>query len=166
MGILLIFLAVAADNTTQQREYHPTFMAMVKHANAERARYGLPPVEPDPGLMDWSARHAKWMVTNGSLTHSSGVAEIIASGQTGVREVTRAWMNSSGHRAIMLGRYRYCGAAGYVWRGRYYWCMQFSNSRHTVVSELRKATERYVRPQESYSAPVRYSTPPASFGST
>jgi len=147
MGMLLILWAIASDNmnerinATAATKYQPAFVAMIDQANAQRARYGLQPVQADYGLMLRASNHTKWMVRSNSLTHSSGAAEIIASGQRTVGEAIQSWMNSRGHRSIMLGNYRYTGAACYQWNGRYYWCMQFSNSRYTISNQVKDLSD-------------------------
>lgn len=96
--------------------------------NLEREKRGLPPLRVDAELMDSARRHARWMVRAQSLTHTSApVAENIAMGQDTSKEAVRAWMNSSGHRANILGRYRRIGVAAFRGRnGRIYWCQQFT----------------------------------------
>lgn len=153
MSLFLLLFVMAVAEQEKPPEYHPTFVAMVTYANNLRAQHNLPPLTVDPGLMSWSASHTKWMVTNNSLVHSQGVAEIIASGHRGVPQVIRAWNASSGHRAVLLGKYRYVGAAGYKQGDRYYWCMQFSNQRYSLIKRLRQATDRWVRPSSGCISP-------------
>jgi uncharacterized protein YkwD len=159
MLALLVATTAVAQEKKKAPTYHPTFVAMVKHANAQRAMYGKPALTIDPGLMAWSASHTRWMCRSG-LQHSEGVAEIIARGQTGVREVIQDWMTSDGHRANLLGDYRYVGAAGYVYRGQYYWCMQFSSQRYSVLKDLTRVIKKYQQPSRptTYSPPVSYNS--------
>ena len=57
-----------------------------------------------------------------------GVGENIAYGQSGYTEVTRSWMNSSGHRANILGGYNAVGfGAAKAKNGRIYWCAVFAH---------------------------------------
>ncbi len=102
-------------------------MSVISQANAQRARYGLPPLAVDSQLMSSASRHAQWMASNRNLTHGRGVAENIAMGQTSASEAMRSWMNSSGHRANILGSgYTRIGVAvAYSSNGTPYWCQQF-----------------------------------------
>ncbi len=103
---------------------------IVEQTNAQRARYGLAPLEVDVKLMKSARQHGIWMARNRSLQHSRGVAENIAMGYTSTPDVMRGWMNSSGHRANMLNRgYRSLGVAAYQSSGgTIYWCQQFTSS--------------------------------------
>ncbi len=101
---------------------------IVTYTNAERNRYGLPPLEIDADLVRSARAHCAWMTRNRSLRHTrKAVAENIAMGQPSSREVVRDWMRSSGHRANILNRsYRRIGIAAYRTEGgRIYWCQQF-----------------------------------------
>jgi hypothetical protein len=65
-------------------------------------------------------------------------------------------MGSSGHKKVILGKdYKYVGAAGYSYNGRYYWCVQFSKD---------KATKKYAAPVIKYDTPTRHIMP--SYGSS
>jgi uncharacterized protein YkwD len=101
---------------------------IVTYTNAERQRYGLPPLEIDAGLVRSARDHCAWMTRRQCLRHTSKpVAENIAMGQRSSKEVVRDWMGSSGHRANILNRgYRRIGAAAYrTPRGTIFWCQQF-----------------------------------------
>ena len=101
---------------------------IIIHTNAQRARYGLKPLEIDEGLMKWSRGHASWMARTRKFVHSGRpAAENIASGQKDSKAAVTAWMNSAGHRANILNRgYMRIGAAAYrTPKGRIYWCQQF-----------------------------------------
>ena len=102
-------------------------MSVISQANAQRARHGLPPLSVDSQLMSSASRHAQWMASNRNLSHGRGVAENIAMGQTSASEAMRSWMNSSGHRANILGSgYTRIGVAvAYSSNGTPYWCQQF-----------------------------------------
>ncbi len=102
---------------------------LVEATNAQRARYGLPPLAVDNRLMSTARRHTAWMANSGSLRHGNyPVAENIALGQETVEEVIRSWMNSSGHRANILGsRYSRLGVGAYQGPGgRVFWTQQFN----------------------------------------
>lgn len=110
--------------------YFPVEEAVVAKTNAERARYGLPPLELDPNLVKTARAHTWWMTRNRSLQHGSyPVAENIAMGQNSSHEVVHSWMNSSGHRANILNRgHRRIGVAAYTTpSGTTYWCQQFTH---------------------------------------
>src|SRR5262249_12596583 len=101
---------------------------IVDQTNAQRARYGLPPLKVDRSLERTARAHAAWMTHNHTLQHTSlSVGENIAMGQPTSGAAVGDWMNSSGHRAnILSGSYRRIGVAGYhATDGTTYWCQQF-----------------------------------------
>jgi uncharacterized protein YkwD len=102
-------------------------MSVISQTNAQRARHGLAPLAVDSQLMSSAGRHAQWMASNRNLSHGHGVAENIAMGQGSAGEAMRSWMNSSGHRANILGSgYTRIGVAvAYSSNGTPYWCQQF-----------------------------------------
>jgi uncharacterized protein YkwD len=109
-------------------ELHASERLIIQHTNAERKRYGLPPLVVDEHLVKSARTHATWMTTRQTLTHTNQpVAENIAYGQESSAEAVRSWMNSAGHRANILNRgHRRIGVAAFVARnGRIYWCQQF-----------------------------------------
>ncbi len=101
---------------------------LIRQTNAQRARYGLKPLQVCENLMTSARSHTIWMCRSGALQHTSAqVAENIALGQRSTAEAIQSWMNSPGHRANMLsGRYSRIGAAAYQAKsGRIFWCLQF-----------------------------------------
>jgi uncharacterized protein YkwD len=115
--------APAADN-----DLIPVEKQIVEQTNAQRARYGLPPLAVDRGLLQSARAHAAWMTNNQSLQHTSkNVGENIAMGQRTTDEVVNDWMNSPGHRAnILNGSYKRTGVAAYrTDDGTVYWCQEF-----------------------------------------
>ncbi|MGO8751298.1 MAG: CAP domain-containing protein [Thermoguttaceae bacterium] len=101
---------------------------VVDRTNAERARYGLPPLEVDEDLMQSARAHATWMTVNQTMQHTrQPVAENIAMGQPDGQSVVQCWMNSSGHRANILnwGHQRIGVAAYQTLQGTIFWCQQF-----------------------------------------
>ena len=101
---------------------------IVAHTNAQRARYGLPPLSVCPNLMSSARQHCQWMASANSMTHTrAAVAENIAAGQNSPSEALNSWMNSSGHRANILGGgYSTIGVAAFTSAsGQTYWCQQF-----------------------------------------
>jgi len=102
-------------------------MSVISQTNAQRARHGMAPLAVDSQLMSSASRHAQWMASNRNLSHGHGVAENLAMGQPSAGEAVRSWMNSSGHRANILGSgYTRIGVAvAYSSNGTPYWCQQF-----------------------------------------
>jgi serine protease len=105
--------------------------------NEERTRAGLQPVALHAALTDAALRHATEMEARNVLSHTgangsnpgqrltrAGYAwrtwgEIIAMGQPTPLAVLSAWMNSPGHRAIIVGaEFREVGIA----KAGAYWC--------------------------------------------
>jgi uncharacterized protein YkwD len=117
----------APPATTAKFEILAVEKSIVDNTNAERARYGLPALVIDPNLMASARRHGNWMASYRQMVHSNmGVAENIAMGQSNTQEVVRTWMNSSGHRANILGGYRRIGVSAYRSpEGTIFWCQQF-----------------------------------------
>jgi uncharacterized protein YkwD len=105
----------------------PLEQSIIDATNANRQKYGLQPLELDNSLMETASNHCAWMTRNGLIHTRLPVAENIAWGQSSVSEVMNSWMNSSGHRANILGRrYNRIGVAAYRdGRGRIFWCQQF-----------------------------------------
>ncbi len=113
--------------TTAKFEILAVEQSIVDNTNAQRARYGLPALAIDPNLMASARRHGNWMASYRQMVHSNmGVAENIAMGQANAQQVLSTWMNSSGHRANILGGYRRIGVSAYCSpEGTIYWCQQF-----------------------------------------
>jgi len=111
-----------------ENELFPVEQAIIEQTNAERARYGLPPLEVDLELIKSARAHAIWMTTYQTLQHTrQPVAENIAMGQRDQYEVLNTWMRSPGHRAnILNGAFRRIGVAAYQGvHGTIFWCQQF-----------------------------------------
>jgi uncharacterized protein YkwD len=103
---------------------------LLAYTNAARIRHGLKPLMVDQAVLNSSRSHAIWMSQNGSMTHGrlNGVSgEIIAAGQPSSESVVNAWLNSPGHRALLLSpSFRFVGMACYRrGNGQIYWCEQF-----------------------------------------
>jgi len=130
VGVALSISSSLFANDMVPAELTPTDTEaqLLAKTNEVRARHGRKPLTMSPQLMESARRHASWMASAGSLTHTSDpVAENIAWGQADVDEAIESWMNSPGHRANMLSEeYTQIGVAGYfVEGGRIYWCQQF-----------------------------------------
>jgi uncharacterized protein YkwD len=125
---LSLMVVPSNEGAAQKPAMHPIESKIVEKTNAERARYGLPPLAIDNSLLGSARQHAVWMTNNRTLQHThAGVAENIAMGQGSSEEVMRDWMNSPGHRANILNpSYRRIGAAAFTTpSGTIYWCQQF-----------------------------------------
>ncbi len=136
MIALLTFCATAlltipddpALPTAEKLELLQIEQNIISLTNAERAKYGLPPLQIDKELVKSARGHATWMTLNRTLTHTGQpVAENIAMGQRNSQEAVADWMASPGHRSNILNHgYRRIGAAAYrTPDGTIYWCQQF-----------------------------------------
>ena len=101
--------------------------ALLGAHNAERAAEGLGPVKLDAALCRAAQSFVEYMAEKGTFSHTAdgrspsarakaagysggGVGENIAMGYRDVTAVVKGWMNSSGHRANILGKgYRVVG---------------------------------------------------------
>ena len=128
--LCLVFALVASTAAPVHADNNlwPIEREIIAQTNAERAKYGLPPLEADQKLVESARQQAYWMTNNRTLTHTSqAVGENIAMGQRTTAEAVRDWMNSSGHRAnILRSSYTKMGAGAFVAPdGTIYWCQQF-----------------------------------------
>lgn len=97
--------------------------AVIDRVNAIRADHGLAALSIDPRLSRAADRHSRRMARARTLAHrlagegrlsgrlrwavgTANVGEVIFWGKGGVRsaEIVRAWMNSPGHRDLLLSR--------------------------------------------------------------
>ncbi len=123
-----LLLMTAGPALTAELQMYSGEQQVIEQTNAQRARYGLPPLAMDANLMQSARNHCTWMAKNARLQHSGQmVAENIAQGQSSATEAVTDWMNSPGHRANILNRgYTRIGVAGYTGTdGRGYWVQQF-----------------------------------------
>ena len=150
--ILVLSLTSMAHGEEAAPTLHPVETYLIQKVNAERARYGLQPLQYDPNLQESARRHCAWMVRNYSMVHSSGpYAENIAMGQPTADNVMVTWMNSSGHRANILGNYRCIGVCGYTApNGTVYWCQQFS------YGPMARSAQVVANVAATVAAPIRY----------
>ncbi|KAF4318203.1 hypothetical protein BBO99_00007361 [Phytophthora kernoviae] len=122
---------------------------MLARVNKERAAKKLPALCMNSKLMAASTRQSNDMATNNFLSHTgsdgstmtsrvtatgykwNALAENVAAGQKDVDSVVNAWMNSSGHRANILGDYTMFGTA-YAYNDgstyKHYWTQNFGKS--------------------------------------
>lgn len=132
------------DNSTEKNSSEDDFAAEVlRLVNVERKKNGLSELKYDATLQKAAQTRADEIVKYYSHTRPDGsdcftvlddynyqtwaCAENIAAGQTTPAEVVEAWMNSDGHRANILGNYKYLGV-GVSYGGDYgtYWSQVFS----------------------------------------
>jgi len=96
---------------------------MTERINAVRADHGLRPLKQAPKLMRSSRRYVKRMMRNDSFSHGSSYripgfrvsGEMLAwnrGWKLNAGPPVKMWLNSSGHRALMLSSsFGYVGAA-------------------------------------------------------
>ena len=123
--------------------------------NRERAANGLAPLKYSDKLSEAALVRAEEIQSVFSHTRPNGtrcftavteaginyrsVGENIAYGQRTPEEVMNSWMNSSGHRANILGAYDYIGIGVTYKNGTYYWSQFFAVS-DDLSSPTSKAT--------------------------
>lgn len=117
---------------------------VINTVNAERKKGGCAALKEDARLRTAAQRHARDMINRNYFAHENpdgktpidrakaagytgGVGENIARGHKGPKEVTRAWMNSTGHRQNILDcRYRHTGVGvARAGNGTPYWVQVF-----------------------------------------
>ena len=134
--------ASANYGSTQLEDYARQVAGIV---NRERAANGLSPLKYSDRLSEPALVRAKEIQSSFSHTRPNGskcftaiteagityrtAGENIAYGQRNPEEVMNAWMNSSGHRANILGaNYEYIGIGVTYQNGTYYWSQFFAAS--------------------------------------
>ena len=133
--------ASASYATPQIEEYARQVAGIV---NRERAANGLTPLKYSDKLSEAALVRAQEIQSVFSHTRPNGtrcftavteaginyrsVGENIAYGQRTPEEVMNSWMNSSGHRANILGSYDYIGIGVTYKNGTYYWSQFFAVS--------------------------------------
>jgi len=96
---------------------------MIGKINAWRAKHGLPGIRKSKSLTQSAERYSRKQLRSGYFGHSNRIqasskyrtlGEILAfHGRTGsyVRQTFRMWLDSGGHRAVIMDRrFRYAGA--------------------------------------------------------
>lgn len=104
--------------------------AYVKLINQVRALLGKGPLSHSPDLQKWAMNHARRVAATKQIWHPKNGGsgnEICARGQVTFEEAIQSWLDSPGHRVILLGDYSLCGAAMVVSRrnGQAVWFAQF-----------------------------------------
>ena len=99
-------------------EIKPFCLRVIELVNAHRKALGLPALEADSTLCLGCDNHSLWMQSNG-FQHAYGIGGrvCIAMGVRTPEAVVNMWLNSSGHRAILLGSGRIIGVgfSGVYW---------------------------------------------------
>lgn len=123
---------------------HPTIVKMWKHSNDIRTRYQLPAQKISPELTKAAQDHAWYMARTGQFSHTvnggfvararrhqypgAPYGEIILYGSTNITDCFNGWLNSPGHRAILLSGAREVGYGYAISRnGTAYWVGVFGN---------------------------------------
>ena len=124
-GVVLPSSGALPGAETASRVAEDRAAEMVTLINVQRAAVGLPPLIEVRGLDSAAADHNTWMAAHiapgqgichecpgepqiGARTGRYGYGwggEIIAAGPPTVAEAVRVWMDSPGHKAIILGQY-------------------------------------------------------------
>ena len=132
----------SANYSDAQTESYAIQVAAI--VNRERAANGLAPLKYSDKLSEAALVRAEEIqsvfshtrpngtrcftaVTEAGISYTS-VGENIAYGQRTPEEVMNSWMNSSGHRANILGNYDYIGIGVTNRNGTYYWSQFFAVS--------------------------------------
>lgn len=99
---------------------HPTVARLLELHNQTRARVGLGPLTLNQQMCSAAQRHANWMASTGSFTHSGlPYRENIAYAQRSPEHAVQSWTSSPGHyRNMCSGReagfgYQVRGGVGY-----------------------------------------------------
>lgn len=104
--------------TLNAQEIKPFCLRVIELVNAHRKALGLPALQVDSTLCSGCDSHSAWMTRNG-FQHAYGIGgrECIAMGVRTPEAVVNMWLNSSGHRAIILGSGRIVGVgcSGSYW---------------------------------------------------
>ncbi|HEX6220433.1 MAG TPA: CAP domain-containing protein [Acidimicrobiia bacterium] len=136
LAIVGISASAAADSGTEQ--------GFLSKINAERSSRGLGTLSVDGGLSSHARAHTAEMIAADDLYHSSSgelqaaagsgwsaIAENVGRGGT-VDSLHTAFMNSSGHRANILGDYNFVGiGTGTASDGRLYVTVVFMKKGST-----------------------------------
>ena len=132
-------LLVPASPATAARSAEDQMLAKI---NSYRAKHGLPKVRKSKSLTRSAERYSWKQMRNGYFGHASRIqasskydrlGEILAwrrGTRAAVRSTFRMWLNSGGHRAVIMDRgFRYAGAG--LAKGRFrggkaaIWTVQF-----------------------------------------
>ena len=92
-----------ADTEAVELPICPFAARVIALINQNRALAGLPPLKVDINLVNGCQNHSQWMQSYGFQHASNGGRECIAMGVNTPESLVNMWMNSSGHRAIIMG---------------------------------------------------------------
>ena len=137
--LILLFLLLGCTTTeiqTSNLEICKPYVVLLH--NKQRCLKNFDQFEIDEKLMAQAQKHAEWMAGRNNLKHSDisvlmgkyhTAGENIAWNQQDEEEVTKDWMNSSGHRANILNRsYTKVGfGVASAKDGSLYWCTVFGD---------------------------------------
>ena len=149
--------------------------------NQQRALNGnLPALRPDSRLADAADFHNRWMRDNTCFAHQcsgepdpwtrirnagypmQGGSETIGAGYRTPQDMVNGWMNSSGHRAILLGSLPDIGC-GYLSApsSAYgtYWTCDFASGGGTAPAPTRTPVPATSTPSAPAATPTRTPTP-------
>lgn len=97
----------AAEPETVEDEYVvcPFAAKVIELINWHRSQFGLPALKIDDSLVVGCQNHSRYMASYG-FGHAYGIGgmECIAMGVNSPEAVVNMWLNSSGHRAIIMSR--------------------------------------------------------------
>lgn len=117
---------------------------VVERVNRERSRHGLPPMEAHAALARAASAHSTDQAAQGRLSHTgsdgssvadrvqregyrwSRVGENVGGGHPAAADVVAGWMNSPGHRAVILTPGENHAGVGYSRSGhqlRHFWTL-------------------------------------------
>ena len=136
--ILLILVVIMGCGTqiepVYQKPINKSYLQLLH--NKERAQKDVPQLMLGDDLEEFAQKHAEWMASHGRLKHSDlnfdyrSRGENIAYNQQNEEAVTKAWMNSTGHRRnIMNPSFTHVGfGCAKTKNGNPYWCAVFGGN--------------------------------------
>lgn len=176
--------AAADYGSTEIESYARQVAAIV---NSERAANGLSPLKYSDKLSEAALVRAGEIQSAFSHTRPNGTScftaikeagisyttagENIAYGQRSPEEVMNSWMNSSGHRANILGQnYEYIGIGVTYKNGTYYWTQFFAASNdltgEVITSGSTAATKTTAATTKATTAATTAATTKATTAAT
>jgi uncharacterized protein YkwD len=132
-GFLAVFICVVAFAAAAPAQAAPAEQRLVKRVNEARAAHGLRQLRPASKLAAGADAWSRHLMRQDAFHHarlSAGTGEILAWGTCEWFKPTRAvrmWLNSSGHRALLLRpgfRVLGTGWSRGAWRG--YGCVEMA----------------------------------------
>ncbi|PHS13999.1 MAG: hypothetical protein COA78_06350 [Blastopirellula sp.] len=125
---------------------HPTLVKMWEHSNKLRRDYGLAEQKISPALTKAAQDHAWYMAKTGEFSHYTNLGpsgrvrkhkyagnfngEILIYGSKTIKSAFNGWLNSPGHRVILLGGGKEVGYGYAISKnGTPYWVGVYGNPR-------------------------------------